>query len=259
MLFSNLKPLITTAILLLGSTVSAHQPMDTSNNMKRDVHPNSILAVRSDSLEFSPRVHPRSIFEKRQVSCNSNQVTCAYEGTSVFCCPSDTVCFKSDGEWKCDGNTLGLTRGQKISIGIGVTVLFFVICVVSLVIFFCCCRKAAQIASAAVNNNNNNNDNPPSMYPPPQPVMYGGPTPGYNPAAVPMNNFGGEQGKPYGDAPTGYYGQPGQAGYEQYGQQPQQQQQYQQPHAGFQPSPSPAPPYQQPPPPPPGPPQQYTH
>lgn len=256
MLFSNLTPLITAAILLLGSTVFAHQPMDTSNSMKRDVHPNSILAVRSDG--FSPRVHPRSIFEKRQLSCESpNPVECANDGSTVWCCPSDYACVKSSGKWKCDPNTLGLTRGQKIGIGIGVTVLFFVVCIGALVIFFCCCRKAAQIASAAVNNNNNNNNNPQGMYPPPgQPMMYVGPSPGYDPAAVPLNTSGGDHGKPYVDAPTGYYGQPGQAGYEQYGQQPQQQYQ---PHPGLQPSPGPAPPYQQPPPPPPGPPQQYTH
>lgn len=211
--------------------VSAHQPMDTSNSiMERDIQ--SIAAsVGAIDNGFSPHAHhPRSIFKKRQVVCNtSSNNICSQSGGYIYCCPSDYTCFYSDG-WRCDPNVLGLTRGQKIGIGIGVTVAFFALCIIGFVIFFCCCRKVVQVASEAVSGHNNNNNQ--GAYPQ-QPIMYGPTGQGYDPAAAPLT----QEAKPYSDN-TGYYPPPPQqTGYEQYGQQ-----QY-------------APP--PPPPPPPGPPSQY--
>ncbi|KAF8458300.1 hypothetical protein BGX38DRAFT_1152998 [Terfezia claveryi] len=61
---------IPTILLLGGSMVAAHQPMDTSNSiMERDIHPNSTAASFGEiDSSFSPRAHhPRSIFQKREV------------------------------------------------------------------------------------------------------------------------------------------------------------------------------------------------
>ncbi|RPB23909.1 hypothetical protein L211DRAFT_868460 [Terfezia boudieri ATCC MYA-4762] len=211
---------IPTILLLGGSMVAAHQPMDTSNSiMERDIH--SIAASFGEiDTSFSPRAHqPRSIFQKRDICDSSATNICQQTGFLVYCCPRDYTCFYSDG-WRCDPNILGLTRGQKIGIGIGVTVAFFVLCTVGFAIFFCCCRKVVRAAS---------NSNTQGVYPPQQPVMYG-----------------------HTADNTGYYPQQGGSGYEQYGQ----QQQYPPPQP---PPPPPAPsspypqstgpvPYQQPPP-----------
>jgi len=200
--------------------IAAHQPMDTSNSiMERDIHPNSIAATVGEmNTGFSPRAHhPRSIFQKRDICDRSSSNICNPSSTSIYCCPSDYTCYY-DGIWKCDPNILGLTRGQKIGIGIGVTVAFFALCIIGLVIFFCCCRKVVQVASGAVGGHNNNNQG------------------GYAPQPFTEN--------------TSYYAPPpqqgGKSGYEQYGQ----QQQYPPPPQNlYSQSTAPTPPYQQPPPP----------
>ena len=201
--------------------VAAHQPMDTSNSiMKRDIHSNSIAAAVGEiDTGFSARAHhPRSIFQKREVcdrcvnahshrsihvlnplpAHSSSSNICEQKGFIIYCCASDYTCFYDNG-WRCDPNVLGLTRGQKIGIGIGVTVAFFVLCIIGFVIFFCCCRKVVQVASGAISGQNNNNNQ--GVYPPQQPVMY------YDPAPT---QVGGE-GKPYTDN-AGYYVPPPQQG-----------------------------------------------
>ena len=110
---------------------------------------------------------------------HSSSNVCTTSSLSITCCPKDYDCFIDDGYWRCELNPLGLTRGQKIGIGIGVTVAFFLLLAAALVIFCCCCRKAAKIASAAVNNSNNNQH---GMVPPP--VIYGNTAAPYDPVGA---------------------------------------------------------------------------
>ncbi|KAF8470628.1 hypothetical protein BDZ91DRAFT_545316 [Kalaharituber pfeilii] len=127
----------------------------------------------------------------------SDSTICETTSRYVYCCPDNADCVNDNGVWRCNDNPFGLTRGQKIGIGIGVTVAFFVVCIAGLVIFCCCCRKAAKIASAAVSNQ----QNPQAYQSQPQPVMYGGP-PMHDQHAIPMTATGPHvagEGKSYAD------------------------------------------------------------
>ncbi|KAF8418869.1 hypothetical protein EV426DRAFT_308552 [Tirmania nivea] len=203
---------IPTILLFGGSMAAAHQPIDTSNSMvERDINPNSLIASFGGiDAGFSPHAHhPRSIFRKRQICDSSSDNICTRTNSIIRCCPSGYTCYYSNDDWRCDPNLLGLTRGQKIGIGIGVTVGFFLICIIGFVIFFCCCRKVIKVASGAVSAHNNNNNNQ-GVYPPQQPVMYGHTGQGYDPAAIPLTQVGHE-GKPYVEN-MGYYAPPQQQG-----------------------------------------------
>lgn len=209
--------------------------MDRLNNVER----NYIAAATVDIPGFSPRLSSGSLFEKRDYdgNCGPSSNVCTTSSLSITCCPKDYDCFIDDGYWRCELNPLGLTRGQKIGIGIGVTVAFFLLLAAALVIFCCCCRKAAKIASAAVNNSNNNQH---GMVPPP--VIYGNTAAPYDPVGAQLAHQ--QPGPPptqepklYGEG-GGYY-HPQQA-YDPYVQQQQQQH----PTMPYQPTQTPAPPYQ---------------